>query len=116
MAYVYVLLCKGNTLYTGIAADVKKRISAHINKSGAKYTKSHSAIKLEALWETERLSDAARLEYRIKRLEKKKKLELVKSPQCVMDFFPELSNIAFEAKECRETAEINRILFGTERE
>lgn len=116
MAYVYVLLCKGDTLYTGIAADVKKRISAHINKSGAKYTKSHPAIKLEALWETESLSEAARLEYRIKRLEKQKKQELVKMPQCVGEFFPELREIVFSAKERRETDEINRIMFGTERE
>ena len=116
MAYVYMLLCEGNTLYTGIAADVKKRISEHINKSGAKYTKSHVALRLEALWEMQNLGGAAKLEYRIKRLDKQKKLELVKSPQSVSRFFPELIEIGFEAKEPHEITEINRVLFCGESE
>ncbi len=116
MAYVYMLLCEGNTLYTGIAADVKKRICAHINRSGAKYTKSHAALRLEALWETQDLGGAAKLEYRIKRLDKQKKLELVKSPQSVNRFFPELIETGFEAKEPHEITEINRVLFCGESE
>ena len=35
--YVYILLCRDGTLYTGITNDIKKRMLAHEKGKGAKY-------------------------------------------------------------------------------
>ena len=77
--YIYMLRCSGNTLYTGITTDVDRRMKEHFNKTcdGAKYTKSHDAQRLEAVWESESRSDASKLEYRIKRLSKQQKEQLI---------------------------------------
>lgn len=79
MYYVYILRCSGNTLYTGIAADIGRRMAEHFGQTEkcAKYTKSHRAEKLEAYWETENRSLASKLEYRIKQLTKQQKLRLI---------------------------------------
>jgi putative endonuclease len=49
--YLYILKCADNSLYTGIAANIEKRIRQHLGiiKGGAKYTKSHKPISLESL-------------------------------------------------------------------
>ncbi len=80
MYYTYILRCSGGTLYTGITTDVSRRMSEHFSKSpeGAKYTKSHSAERLEAVWESGTRSLASKLEYRIKQLPKAKKELLIR--------------------------------------
>jgi len=113
MAYIYIVSCESGTLYTGIAKDIKKRLSQHVSKAkpSAKYTKSHKVSRLEMLWETENYADAAKLEYRIKHLPRAKKLELLQRPKDVTAFFPEISEIEFEVSgefEC--PAEIERIV------
>ena len=101
MAYIYVVSCESGTLYTGIAKDIKKRLSEHVlrKKPSAKYTKSHKVTRLEMLWETENYADAAKLEYRIKHIPRAKKLELLQTPLAVAEFFPELSEIEFSVSE-----------------
>ena len=39
--YVYILRCRGGSLYTGITNDVEHRMAAHLSGRGAKYTRSH---------------------------------------------------------------------------
>ena len=41
--YIYVLRCKGDTLYTGITPDLRRRMRQHCGQlaGGAKYTHSH---------------------------------------------------------------------------
>ena len=77
--YIYMLKCANNSLYTGIAADIEKRIRQHLGeiKGGAKYTKSHKPIQLVSLWKTESESGARRLEIAIKALSRKEKEILV---------------------------------------
>lgn len=77
--YTYILRCTDGSLYTGIATDVKRRMTEHFSKSGkcAKYTKTHAAKKLEAVWESDNRMLACRLEYRIKRLSKARKEDLI---------------------------------------
>ena len=55
MYYVYMLRCEDNSIYTGIAKDLEKRINEHFSKDEKcdKYTKSHQAKRLEASWQTE---------------------------------------------------------------
>lgn len=38
--YLYILRCRGNSLYTGITTDVAKRFAAHAAGKGARYTRS----------------------------------------------------------------------------
>ena len=77
--YTYILRCKDNSLYTGITTDIQRRIKEHFSKSGkcAKYTKTHTARKLEAVWESDNRVLASKLEYRIKQLVKARKEYLI---------------------------------------
>ncbi len=78
MYYVYMLRCEDNSIYTGITTNVSKRMEEHFTKvKGAKYTHSHTAKKLEAIWQTENRILASKLEYHIKKLVKAKKEELI---------------------------------------
>ena len=80
MYYTYMIRCEDNSLYTGMTSDLEKRINEHISKgkNGAKYTKSHNAVKLEIAWESKEKSLACKLEYQIKTLNKKQKESLIK--------------------------------------
>ena len=79
MYYTYMLRCKDNSIYTGITNNLEKRMNDHFskNKNGAKYTKSHDALKLEIAWKTEAKNDACKLEYWIKKLNKNQKEQLI---------------------------------------
>ena len=87
MYYTYMLRCIDNSIYTGITTDINRRISEHINKleKGAKYTHSHTVIKLEIAWESDNKSLASKLEYQIKHLNKNNKKSLIKSKN--LEFF-----------------------------
>lgn len=80
MYYTYMLRCKDKSIYAGITTDVERRLEEHVKKSekGAKYTRSHDAIKMEAIWESKNRADASKLEYWIKHLTKKQKERLIK--------------------------------------
>ena len=79
MYYVYMLRCEGGSLYTGITTDVKRRFCEHIGGGikGAKYTKIHKPLCIEAAFEVADKSDALKLEARIKKLTKKEKEILI---------------------------------------
>lgn len=71
--------CSDGTLYTGVAKDLEKRIKAHNSgQDGARYTRSRRPVKLVYAERAGSRSEAARLEYRIKKMTRLKKLELVK--------------------------------------
>ena len=93
MYWVYTVRCEDGSLYTGFSDDAKRRIHAHYHqlKAAAKYTKSHKVCGIAAIWKCGSETAARKLEFRIKRLEKSKKLLLTESPQRVLEFFPELS-------------------------
>ena len=80
MYYIYMLRCKDESIYTGITTDLQRRMQEHFSKDKkcAKYTKSHQAKKIEAVWQTENKSLASKLEYHIKKLSKNKKEQLLK--------------------------------------
>lgn len=44
--FVYVLLCRGNTYYTGITTDLRRRFAEHQSGLGAKYTRSFHPVKI----------------------------------------------------------------------
>jgi len=79
MYYTYMLRCEDNSIYTGMTNDLNKRMNDHFlkNKNGAKYTKSHTPKKLEAVWTSKEKSLACKLEYHIKQLNKSEKENLI---------------------------------------
>ena len=89
MYYIYMLRCKDNSIYTGITTDIDRRMEEHFSKNEkcAKYTYTHIAKKLEAVWEAENKSLASKLEYHIKKLSKEKKELLIESKDLNRVFF-----------------------------
>lgn len=77
MYYTYMIRCLDNSIYTGMTNDIEKRLSKHISGEGAKYTKSHKAEKIEAVWRCKEKSLACKLEYQIKQLTKKQKEDII---------------------------------------
>ena len=69
--------CEDNSIYTGMTNNLEKRVEEHLSKKGAKYTKSHNAIKLETAWKSKNKSLACKLEYQIKNLAKQQKENLI---------------------------------------
>ncbi|MBR3163313.1 MAG: GIY-YIG nuclease family protein [Clostridia bacterium] len=80
MYYTYMIRCTDNSLYTGMTNNLNKRMEEHFGreKEGAKYTKSHQAKMVEAVWQSKEKSLACKLEYRIKTLNKSEKESLIK--------------------------------------
>lgn len=85
MYYTYMLRCFDNAIYTGMTNHLENRIKEHLlkTKNGAKYTKSHNAIQLEAVWKSKNKSLACKLEYYLKTLNKKQKEELISGEKLV---------------------------------
>ncbi len=75
--YVYILLTERNTYYCGYTDDVERRYKAHLDGTGAKYTRANKPVKL--LWskEFDSKSDAMREEIRIKKLSRSEKEKLI---------------------------------------
>ncbi len=73
-----MLRCEDDSIYTGITTNIEHRMKEHFSKINcAKYTYSHTAKSLEAVWQTENRVLASKLEYRIKRLTKVNKEDLI---------------------------------------
>ena len=78
MNYVYVLRCSDNSLYTGWTNNLERRIKAHSNGRGAKYTRARLPVELVYFEEFDDKISAMKREYAIKQLKRKEKLELIK--------------------------------------
>lgn len=77
--YVYMVRCSDNTLYTGIAMDVTRRVEEHNgdNKLGAKYTRTRRPVQLVYQEAVNSRSEAAKREHVIRTLNKIEKERLV---------------------------------------
>ena len=95
MYYTYMIRCSDNSIYTGMTNNLERRIEEHITKDkrGAKYTKSHNAVKLESAWKSKDKSLACKLEYQIKTLSKMQKESLINGEK--------LSNYLSGKVDCR---------------
>lgn len=74
--YVYLIECRGGSIYTGIAVDVAARYAAHAAGKGARYTRSRPPERLLAVFPMADKSSALREELRIKRLSAQEKRAL----------------------------------------
>lgn len=91
MYYTYMIRCKDNSIYTGITTNLEKRMQEHFTKDEkcAKYTKKHTAIRLERAWKSENRVYASKLEYWIKHLSKLQKETLILKPEKLKEFLSE---------------------------
>ncbi len=79
---LYILRCADDSLYTGIAADVQKRIAEHeAGRRGAKYLRGKQPLRLEFACEVGDRAAASRLEYRVKQLDRAQKEALIDGRQ-----------------------------------
>ena len=77
--YIYILQCADGTLYTGWTSDLNSRITAHNKGVGAKYTKPRLPVILVHSEVFESNSEALKRELEIKKLNRRQKLELIKT-------------------------------------
>lgn len=80
MNYTYILKCNDNTFYTGWTNDLEKRVIAHNQGKGAKYTKPRLPVEVVYYETFESKEEAMRREYEIKQLSRKQKEDLIKTP------------------------------------
>lgn len=79
LSYVYILLCKDGTLYTGWTIDLDKRVETHNKGKASKYTRARLPVELIYYEEFENKILAQKREYAIKQLKRNEKLKLIKS-------------------------------------
>lgn len=77
--YTYMLTCADGTYYTGWTTDLKKRIQAHNNGIGAKYTRTRRPVRLAYAELHATKSEAMKREAAIKKLSRKEKEALAAS-------------------------------------
>lgn len=76
-AWVYMLRCSDGSLYTGWTVDLDRRLEAHSSGRGSRYTRSRLPVALVASFRMADAAAARREEFRIKRLTRTEKLELI---------------------------------------
>lgn len=77
-AFVYLLRCADDTLYCGWTTDLEARLAAHNAGTGAKYTRGRRPVVLAYHEECPDRSAALKREWRIKRLTRLAKEQLVR--------------------------------------
>ena len=77
----YLLLCADGKIYCGVTNDMEKRLDAHNRGIASRFTRARLPVTLMATSRAMGKAEAFRLEYRIKRLPKKKKLAALTSAQ-----------------------------------
>ncbi len=83
---VYIIRCGDDTYYTGIAADVTRRVAEHENSQrGAKYLKGRGPLTLVYAETVGNRSAASRIEYRIKQLQRTDKEALINGHTSLRD-------------------------------
>ena len=76
MPHVYIVRCADDTLYTGWAMDLARRVEAHNAGRGARYTRIHGPVALVYAEEVPTRGAALRRERVIKRYPRVRKLAL----------------------------------------
>ncbi|MCX6935204.1 MAG: GIY-YIG nuclease family protein [Verrucomicrobia bacterium] len=73
-AWVYVLRCRDGSLYTGWTNHLERRLQAHRNGTGGKYTRSRLPVRLAAVWKHRSYKEARSAEANFKQLTRAEKL------------------------------------------
>lgn len=76
--FVYIVKCSDETLYTGIAKNLEKRLSEHNSKAGgAKYTRARRPVELVYSEPGRSRSEVCKREWQIKQLTVQQKKMLI---------------------------------------
>lgn len=75
--YVYILLCRDGSYYTGYTKDLKLRVEQHRKGHGARYTSMHEPEKIVYVEKLSSLKEAMKREREIKSLSHTEKKRLV---------------------------------------
>ncbi len=79
MNYTYLVECADGTLYCGWTNDIDKRMKAHNEGKGAKYTRSRLPVRLVYFETFDTKEEAMSREYYIKRMSRDEKLNLLRT-------------------------------------
>ncbi len=83
---VYVIRCADNSLYTGISTDVARRFQQHSEgRGGARYLQGRTPLTLEFSLPVGDRSQASRVEFRLKQLNKSEKERFLRQPKRLCD-------------------------------
>lgn len=77
--YVYIILCKDGSFYTGYTKNIVDRLKLHESGNGARYTRMHKPQEMVYLELFQTRIQAMRREKQIKKLNHQQKLDLIKS-------------------------------------
>lgn len=81
--FLYVLHCRGGSLYTGIATDVAKRYAAHAAGKGARYTRSFPPESIALVLQFGSKGEALAAEHAVKAMTATQKRQwLASQAQC----------------------------------
>ncbi|MGN7178620.1 endonuclease [Paenibacillus sp. FSL R5-0490] len=75
--FFYVLHCRDGSLYAGYTNDLEKRVRAHNEGKGAKYTRGRGPVELVFSRSYPEKGEAMRAEYEFKQWSRKKKDEFL---------------------------------------
>lgn len=75
--FVYLLECDDGTIYTGITTDLDRRLSEHIEGTGARYTRARGIRAIAYNESHPDRSSASKREAEIKKWPRNKKQELI---------------------------------------
>ena len=79
ICYCYILECADGTFYTGWTTDPQRRLMQHNKGTGAKYTRTRRPVKMIYVEEQPDRRAAMKREIQIKRMNRARKIKLVKS-------------------------------------
>lgn len=81
--FVYMVRCADQSLYTGVATDVERRVTEHNHSDqlGARYTRSRRPVELVYQETCDNRSHACQREYALKQLSRGRKLALIEAEQ-----------------------------------
>ena len=74
---LYILECGDGTFYTGITDDLKRRLKAHSQGKGAKYTRGRGPLEVVYTEECEDHSAALKRELAVKALSREEKERMI---------------------------------------
>jgi putative endonuclease len=75
--FVYILLCRDGTYYTGVTNDLIRRVAMHNAGTGAKYTRGRGPVTPVYARACASRADALKEEARIKKLTREEKRRLI---------------------------------------
>ena len=81
MNYAYLLLCADGSLYAGWTNDLRRRLRAHNEGNGAKYTRARRPVRLVYAEAFATKEEAQRRECQFKKLRRSERLSLIRAGQ-----------------------------------